>query len=86
MYHGLMLQKKKNIFIVGHSLDMLDKDILLHSVFSDSRMHTMYIQIFYHEEEVKWKLESNLISLIGVEAFQLATYISKNIRFVKQNW
>lgn len=78
--------EKKNIFIVGHSLDMLDKDILLHSVFSDSRMHTMYIQIFYHEEEVKWKLESNLISLIGVEAFQLATYISKNIRFVKQNW
>lgn len=78
--------EKKNVFIVGHSLDMLDKDILLNSVFSASRIHTMFIQIFYHEEEVRWQLESNLINLIGVEAFQSTTYISKNIRFVKQNW
>lgn len=81
-YHRTHRDRIK-LFVIGHSLDVTDKDIItdLFGLASD-------ITIFYHSESAKGDYIKNLIGIFGKSALDSINN-SKDIKFVKHidvNW
>lgn len=71
-----------NLYIFGHSLDITDKDVLKELILCQN-VHTT---IFYHNDEVKGKLISNLQKIIGQEELKERTnYPDRTIVFRRQS-
>lgn len=71
-----------SICVIGHSLDVTDKDII-ETVFDVATD----IQIFYHDESAIGDYIKNLVKIFGKTAFDQLR-VSKNLRFVPYciNW
>lgn len=64
------LQQKLNVYIIGHSLDITDKEILNSIILSDEATVTIY----HHSIEALEDQISNLVKIIGQEELIKRTY------------
>mgnify|MGYP004649932091 CR=1 FL=1 len=70
-----------NIYFIGHSLDVTDKDILKELILCDGANTTVY----YHDQEALGRMISNLVKVIGEDELIRRTGGSKaTINFVQQ--
>lgn len=73
--------KKHDVYIFGHSLDVTDKDILNEIIMCDN----VYTTIFYLNTEVYGTQISNLVNVIGQDNLIQKVYgESKSIEFIQQ--
>lgn len=73
------MQPKLNVYIIGHSLDITDKEILNSIILSDETTVT----IFHHSVEALEDQISNLVKIIGQEELIKRTYgKNQKIKFV----
>ena len=68
--------KERNVYVIGHSLDETDKDII-QEIFGLATK----IKIFYHKDEVVGDYISNLVKIYGKASFD-SLRTTKDIEFV----
>jgi len=77
--------KKHNVFIVGHSLDITDKDVLNYIITHENVGETT---IYYHDEDAHARYIANLVKVIGkdevIKRTGTGTAGTGNIIFKKQ--
>lgn len=74
------MQPKLNVYIIGHSLDITDKEILNSIILSDETTVTIY----HHSVEALEDQISNLVKIIGQEELIKRTYgKNQKIKFVR---
>lgn len=75
------LTHELNLYFIGHSLDVTDKDILKELILCDGANTTIY----YHNQEALGRMISNLVKVIGEDELISRTGGSKaTINFVQQ--
>ena len=74
MAHGYA--KERNVYVIGHSLDETDKDII-QEIFGLATK----IKIFYHKDELVGDYISNLVKMYGKTCFD-SLRTTKDIEFV----
>ena len=70
--------KETDLVVMGHSLDITDKDIIM-QIFSVAKR----ITIMYHEESAVKNLIKNLVHMYGKDGFDELRTV-KNLQFVPQ--
>ena len=72
---------RHHVYILGHSLDVTDKDILRDLILNDN----VYTTIFYHNKETMGKQIANLVKVIGQdELIKRTGGNTKTIEFKQQ--
>ena len=66
----------KNLYIIGHSLDVTDKEVLKYLILHQNVQTT----IFYHNKESNGKQIANLVKLIGYDNLNLLARGRDNTR------
>lgn len=75
------VQHELNLYFIGHSLDVTDKDILSELILCDGANTTIY----YHNQEALGRMIANLVKVIGEDELISRTGGSKaTISFVQQ--
>ncbi len=75
------LRHELNLYFIGHSLDVTDKDILKELILYDGANTTIY----YHNQEALGRMIANLVKVIGEDELISRTGGSKaTIKFVQQ--
>lgn len=76
------LSQKNNAFIIGHSLDITDKDVLKSIINTENMVTT----VFYHNAEAFSSQISNLVKVLGEDALISKVYGNKpSLYFVPLN-
>lgn len=75
------VQYKLNLYFIGHSLDVTDKDILKELILCDGANTTIY----YHNQDALGRMIANLVKVIGEDELICRTGGSNaSIKFIKQ--
>ena len=71
-------ERKHNLYIFGHSIDVTDGDILKELILNNN----VYTTIFYHDREAMGKQIANLVKIIGeAELIKRTGGVTKTIEF-----
>lgn len=74
-------QRKLNLYFIGHSLDVTDKDILKELILCEGANTTIY----YHNQEALGRMITNLVKVIGEDELIRRTGGSNaSIKFIQQ--